>query len=275
MAKTTAENKIRGIAQLAPRLAVLVVLAVAVILAFVLLFNKSLGWFANNRDVSGSGMKVTTDADRRANISVDAVKYDLDRLSFAFFGTDGLQMNEHDTIFVDRNTYTPMVLRVKLTGGVYEPGQVFHLDMKRLLSKDGTALPSSGEALPSYITSVLRLQPCTEADFSGAYMKATYSGTVNPEDVYNDVETYFKSGAGRGIAGRTFTSLSQSGYSKVDELSFAFMHTGASTMYVYFYLTYDDALMSDYLKQHVVSVGSAESNIFRLENDIEYLRIED
>lgn len=259
--------------ELAPRLATLVALAAVIVVVFSTFFNRSLGWFAQNTEVGAEGLNVTTDTDRRGSLSIEGVKYDMDQLAFVITDDEHLQMNEHDTIFVERNIYTPLVLRVKLSGGVYEAGQSFNLDMFRILTLDGETLPSSGSALPNYISSVVNIQYCDESAFNDMYMKASYTGAENPSGIYDSVRTYFTTGAGADDPEYKFTTITNDSFTKVNSLRFNFNHTGNPNMYLYFYLTYDNALMTYYLREHVASVGASASNVFRLENDVELMTL--
>ena len=172
----------------------LVLLAVISVMILIVYFNKSLGWFVNNKTVSGESMSARVeknDADANYYAYVYDVKESTSSQTVVHFtgeGTsddpaiDNLDILFFDTIFKKRNRYTPAVVRIELSELKYTAGTV-----TLTLTRD-SALPTtetaSGKTAPSrYLTSAMRFTAAQGKDWY------TYSPATAAADLYNRIDT--------------------------------------------------------------------------------------
>ena len=144
-------------------------LGIVVVLVVVMYLNNSLGWFSNNKQVDGTGMSVTVEAmDAEAEYFVYI--YDAKEARVHYTGDpeltyekepriDNLDMQFHDTIFAQRNRYTPAVIRIRLTHikEDYLDGGTINVEIGRdtSIAKYGTTVGGQ-KILNDYFTSIMR-----------------------------------------------------------------------------------------------------------------------
>ena len=98
-------------------------LAVFVLLVCMIYFNRSLGWFTQNKDVNGSGMNVRIEgvqAEAEYTVYIfdskeNGVRYTNDGRDDKDPKINEFDMQVHDVVFRSRNRYTPALVHVRLS----------------------------------------------------------------------------------------------------------------------------------------------------------------
>ena len=183
---------------LAGNLLFLVFLFALITFAVITYFNNSLGWFAANKQVEGTGMSIEFD-DVDAYVNYYAYIYDVKEAKVHYTGegrvdtgnnnidpaVDNLDVLFYDSIFKRRNRYTPAIIRMELYNMKYTSGTV-NVTISRDTSVSTTKTTTSGNetrVTPSEnFTSAMRFTLAQGKDWY------TYQPETLPDDLYPRVD---------------------------------------------------------------------------------------
>ncbi len=112
--------------------------------------SSTFSWFASNKQVDATGMAIKVKADEDVDIEMKAYKYvyDSDKGYYVSETTD-LAMSRYDQIFQENNDYTPVLLKLTLTGGVYTNGEDLPMKILRGFA-DSTSLKKADKTIWKY-----------------------------------------------------------------------------------------------------------------------------
>lgn len=281
MGETT--DKIKKYRRLFPQLLLLCITSLTLVMGIVIVCNSTLGWFANNRQVSGEAMNVTLNAPAaEADYTVYIYDAKLSRVRYTGDGEENeptienLKMQIHDVIFKSRNRYTPAVVRIHLSriDEAYRSGGTLNVT----LGRDGSpayVIPenSSVQSLPEKSTSVLR--------FTLASNSAWYD--ADADDLYSNIDNALYASVVlnknyTGVDSKVFTTVTGEGnatvITKVDSITLSLAYnasdvSGDGEMDAYLYITYDQDLVDRY--EHAEGIdtgGTAVGKVSTMLNDI-------
>ena len=243
--------------------------------------SSTFSWFASNKETNASGMAIKVKSDDDVDIEMDVFKYvekgSYDSSSswvgkneyhvqqFNDSDTDWnrkIAMNRYDTVFQEDNKYTPILFRLKLSGGNHSKGTTIPLkithdtDKDKLIttSKDseGTAATCAAFPLSSYISSVVSVKAVvydgTNSSDSTSWDTASYSSETCPEPtaIFEYMRTVFNGGVSSLTPETQYFVTSMTGGEdkdgaktaalKTETISFAdlkFPSTGDCTLYIW------------------------------------------
>ena len=143
------------------QLVLLVAEGLVVVLVVVMYFGMSLGWFNENKDVSGSGSQISSDS-QTLFAKYTTYRYDVytnDRVDDTGTLRD-VHFFPYDKLFEMRNRYTSLLLRAELTGTALDPnGGTIYFTINRNPSCPATVPDPQGGSQPllsSYASSIMR-----------------------------------------------------------------------------------------------------------------------
>lgn len=273
--------------------------ALGVIIMFL---NMSFGWFAQNKQVSGHGMAVKVDrADARAEFLVyvyDAKDSDVhytgqsvdkngNAITFTPPTISNLDMQFHDTIFVQRNRYTPAVIRIRLTelSEQWENGGTVAVKLTR-----NTDIAAYGEteqgalALNEYFTSVMRFTLAQDKTWKddAAYTNGILNTYYNVDSaLYTKIvtnENYSPANSSAVFTTATVSGSTLTGIEKSDSVTVKIPYTASDIvggeLNIYLYVTYDTDLVALFEQAAGIDTsGTAIGKITTMENDLTSLDI--
>lgn len=267
--------------KLIPQAALLVFMVAALTSAIVMFGMTSLGWFAQNRDVTGDGMSVEVYADRKSGFTeYDAFKYDFTTAQgIKIPGTvedDGtlhldMVMNDYDTIFTFRNIDAPLIIRFKLEGGSYEEGEKLRLGLYRY---NPTERPTNTTTHPNqndvYLSDVVFIQ-CAVINTS------VISENASPDTIYQSAKNFFENGAGLSVYKAYFVDNSsnqtdENVVSTTETITNAISKPNNEDLFVYFYINYDISLITTALQNQG---AQGLTTVIPLYSDVYQFKIED
>lgn len=112
--------------------------------------SSTFSWFASNKQVDATGMAIKVKADEDVDIEMKAYKYVYDsEKGYIVSETEDLAMSRYDQIFQENNVYTPILLKLTLTGGVYANGEDLPMRILRGFD-DGTSLETADKTIWKY-----------------------------------------------------------------------------------------------------------------------------
>ena len=295
--RRSSENKY---CRLVPQLCLLTVTALTLVMGVVILFNSTLGWFAQNRNVSGEGMGVQVESiDAQAEYTVylfdakeNAVRYTGDGKANEPL-LDDLHMQIHDVIFKSRNRYTPAVIHIHL----YDISEEYRTNgtVSLTLTRDGSAAYETGDGgallLPDLTTSILRFTLVnndgtswlgSDADPDKA-AKETYDNV--DDSLYAKIVTNkdYADTASMDIYSNVFTTVTKGtvGITNITKLSdmtlsvgYSAAETAGGELDLFLYITYDEALVSDF--EHASGIDTSATSVGKITtllNDLTSLEI--
>ena len=277
-------------------------LGVLAVLAIIIYLNSTFGWFANNKQVSGRGMQTTINApDAEAEYTVylfDAklndVRYTGD--SYTPAGSDpkleDMKMQVHDVIFKSRNRYTPAVIHIHLSDikEEYRTNGTVSLTLTR---DSSAAYEVSGNelVLPDKTTSILRFTLLNNKGTS--WLSQNSSPNVAANETYTSVDNalYTKIVTNKNYTDESLTYVDSNVFTTVTKdvggitditkspyLTLTVSYTAAQVtngeLDLFLYLTYDDALVSDFEQAAGIDTDSTSvGRITTLYNDLTNLEI--
>ena len=272
-------NKPSKYKKLIPQAVLLLFILAAATSAVIKFGMSSLGWFAQNKNVESDNMQISMFSDKRSSFTeYDAFKDDFPTAQGnkipGTMESDGslhldIVMNDYDTIFTFRNLDAPLIIRFKLEGGYYEEGKKLHLGLYR---HDPTERPTDTSAHPNasdiYLSDVVFIQ-CAVINTIVIPEDAT------PNEIYNDAKAYFESGDGTTAYKAYFVDNSanpdENVVSTTETITNAISKPANSDIFVYFYINYDSALISDAI-QH--QGAQALTSVIPLYSDVYQFKIE-
>lgn len=234
-----------------------VVLFVMLVLALIIQFNPALGWFARNRKADADNMAVKVADPEPFFIEEYRIykhNFDSDGVEEVSNNVEGdplylaqFSMNEYDTILTEHNENTHVVISVVIER-VRTDKQGINV---RFVTNQPIAVGDEGEPLDYYVTNI--------CGFRVAYG----NGSDTPEQIYN----HFNSSS---AAPSKFVTVArnndQFSNTKVEELLFelsdytdyVYTEDGVDKLCVNIEISYDDALVTEYLEQNDVYSSSID-----------------
>ena len=179
--------------------------------------SSTFSWFSQNKQVDASGMAVQIKAEENVDIQMDVYKYiektkpeDDSSGSTTEVGTGEyhvqkrsdtnnypLSLARYDRVFKEDNIYSPILLKLTLTGGMYTNGETLPLKIHHDTSKDTTVIADStgtttgtvdGKTyrLSSYISSVVSIKAMVYND------PITYDDATEKDDYESEAGKIFQ-----------------------------------------------------------------------------------
>ncbi len=248
--------------------AIIKLAAAVLVFSFVILGGGStiFGWFLQNR---------TTNAGTNANVIDDdvvaeyfAYKYDYnnngDDVTISnTYTVDSLVMNPYDKVFIKRNEYTPVVVRISLTGEKNLPKSgVVNIKIDRDSAINESAIDR--------FSSVVKFACVKGADI--------YS--TNPETIFNNASAkilgsnnkdYFKQAA-VGDDVKAFFHYDGDTLKKYDYLTFPIEYTesdfNGDTLNIYLYFDYDKTMIERFIQSAIGEDLSLTETSVSAEDDL-------
>ncbi|MBR4439641.1 MAG: hypothetical protein IKS88_03455 [Clostridia bacterium] len=279
MEMTAKEKRLRR------RLISIIIEGVVVLGVILVFFNKAFGWFASNNEVGASGMSVSAYND---DVEADYFSYIYTQKTATATAVNSIadvQVPQYDLIFLQRNRYTPAVIRAVFTGehDLAESGNITFTITRNTanpLSVSGASVlnPSTSDHLSNTFTSLMRLTAVKGASVYDADPKELY---LNLDELQYGNDTLYevvKDMTGNTAVSKTFVTKTGSGqsatYTKANSIELSIDYTAADwngdELNIYIYITYDKTLMEDYrsydasLSGDITSVGQ----VIQLSNDM-------
>ena len=191
--------------------------------------SSTFSWFASNKETNASGMAIKVKSDDDVDIEMDVFKYVEDGSydsSSSWVGKNEyhvqqfndsdadwnrkIAMNRYDTVFQEDNKYTPILFRLKLSGGNHSEGTTIPLKITHDTKKDklittskdsqGTEATCAAYPLSSYISSVVSVKAVvydgTNSSDSTSWDTASYASETYPEPtaIFEYMRTVFNGG---------------------------------------------------------------------------------
>lgn len=224
------------------------------------------GWFHDNRISAAGGMNATMRPDDlRVNYFVYA--YDLfgGETVSDLYSINNLKMNPYDMIFVHRNDFTPVVVRIAITGDNSLPknGEIT-VNLSRDLSKDQTSL--------DYFSSVVKFSCAFGAGILGSTAAATFDNVARIIENGSPLgKDYFKTAALSSTV-KAFFYESEGVYLKHDNVSFTVNYSesdfNGDTLNLYLYFDYDKTRIEEFIITSTGGGASFTENELSAENDL-------
>ena len=254
--------------------------AMLILIVLVFAVKETYAWYIRDTRVQGTNANTSVDYDD-VNATFTAYQYDIkeqrviatDESNSDAFDLEHLPLQSYDMIFRAKNRYTPIVVKVTLSGLALQHKNTVDLIVKRNTSIQDD--PASAQSLSPYVSSVLRF---------------TAIGSGNKNDPYSINDVWYpsvggyvghQSGTASGIAydSKTFTTTQTNGntamFNKADYITLSLNYTAQQLengeLNVYLYLSYDATLTSAFERQHGLGVGGTieeVGEVFGLSNDL-------
>lgn len=275
-------------------------LGIFAVLVAVIYFNSSLGWFANNTAVAGSGMQVQVRAmqaealctvyifDAKAN----TVRYTGDGRDANDPRIENLKMQIHDVIFKSRNRYTPAIVHLHLTNirQDFLDGGTVTVEITR--NNDPAYVTVNGRmTLPESTSSIVRFTLINNT--GAAWLGTDPDPDEAANDTYENVDAAlyakivtnkdYSDTAELDLDSRTFAAVTKTdgvitSITKPDRLSLQVAYTAAQvtdrTLDLFLYVTYDEPLVNDFEQAAGIDTDSTTvGKITTLLNDLTDLSI--
>lgn len=259
----------------------------------IVFFNRSHGWFSSNYIVNSTGMNIKVEV-ADADAEYFAYIYDVKLEEVQYTGKDGLtgiaepridnlDMQFHDTIFVQRNRFTPAFIRIRLTNinEKWLDGGNVTITIARDVS-----IPSYGTNedliyLNSYFSSIMRYTLVQDKDwFDETIVDSNNQANELYFNIEDDIYSSVKDRTGNTDSSKTFTTVVTDGggnitsITKTPTINLKVPYTSSDIqdghLDVYLYITYDSTLVNQFEHQAGgVYIGtSAVGNITKMENDM-------
>ena len=259
-------------------------LGIIVTLTLVMYLNFTLGWFSNNRNVTGSGMGVRIESiDAEADYTVYIYNAKEQRVEYTgdSYPTDDpeigdFKMQVHDVIFKSRNRYTPAVVRIHLSNikEEYRGGGTLNITLTRDTSKAAYDYDESTETqmLNEYSTSVLRFTLARDSSWYSSNAKTLYFNL--DAALYNNI----LAGIYTGVKSDVFTEVTGTGagteITKAESIVLSLAYTASDVvngeMDAYLYITYDQELVDKFEQSSGIdTTGTTVGKISTMADDID------
>ncbi|MBQ9486034.1 MAG: hypothetical protein IJU83_04265 [Clostridia bacterium] len=253
--------------------------------------SVAFGWFITNRNtpVGGNTMQTETDDiaavynvfayDIKGNATSPSVSdsHTVDAGQTLPYDINGLVMNPYDKVFTNRNIYTPVVIRIAITGPQsLEQNGTINLTLERDTTKDATSV--------LFFSSVVKFSCLKGASIYNASLETTFNNVVNSlsvsgstmVDKINSFKTTAASGNYDSGNVRAFIYTQNQTYAKFDRLVFTINYTesdfnvinGENTLNLYLYIDYDKTFIEEFIQQKIGSDLSITEVQEEAENDL-------
>ena len=271
------------------RLVVMIAEGVLSILVILLFCNMAFGWFSENRLADGRGTHIDADAvDARADYIVylyDSKDSDVHytgqtvdkngrAITFTPPTINTLDMQFHDTIFVQRNRYTPAVVRIHLSdiNERWRSGGTISVKLDRDTAIPPCAVTEGTPQLNEYFTSVMRFTLAQnnawldDQNFTSGMLNTYYNldNALYTKIVTNKDYTPASSSA-------VFTSITASGgtvtaITKSDSVTVSIPYQASAIVNgeldVYLYITYDTDLVHQFEQE--AGIDTSDSSVGKI-----------
>ena len=218
----------------------LILRTVAVVVLFSVLAVTTYAWISMNVQDSGQNMKLNVEVEN-ATASFEIFKYDID-LDECIRNDSVVDMNQYDKIFMQRNKYTPAIIKVDVMSAHLNPaGGIVRVIITRNSVLSSSSIFSSqvlrftGTSEP-YITS--NATAFYEA-FNEDHYTTVFAYTANHEDVAIGSSGYH-------VSSKTFGYTKDASSDAVLELSIPYLSQdvisrgdGTYAVEIFIYITYD------------------------------------
>ena len=216
----------------------------------VVYFGSSFGWFSNNIKTTTTGMGVSTHTED-FNVKYTYFKYDIRESEVVTSASlEEIEFNQYDLVFRSRNRYTPIVVRIEMTGSSLPSAGTITAKINRDTSKAVSVDDHGTMKMSNFFTSIMRVTP-----YVGS---ALYNS--NKDTQFNNIDSTTNFNAVRALKGNDATTGSKvfttvtipddtiTNITKVNYLEIPIVYTSAdfvtidavSTLVVYLYITYDE-----------------------------------
>ena len=272
----------------------LVLLFAVICLSLVIMMDPTFGWFSQNRRVEGNGVETGLD-ELDAAAEYFAYVYDVKDLTVHYTGEgrtndqganidptiSNLDMQFHDTIFLQRNRYTPAIIRIRVYGlrEDLRSGGTVAVTLGRNTALPAYVIRGGAPHMTEYLTSIMR--------FTLAQNDAWYS--ANAETLYENIDAalYTKIVTNKNYtpagSSAVYTTVTKSGdvvtdISKVDSITLRIAYSAADAadgeMDIYLYVTYDGDLVGEFNTAAGIDTSTTTvGQITTMTNDLATLEI--
>lgn len=241
----------------------LIKLLIMLLFVGILVVCTTIAWFSMNKDVGASGMGVKIE---KPETRFDATVYRYVKQQDGSFQlnsfvssnsahlTPQLTLNEYDVIFLDNNVYTPVVMRLGLTGGrLPQAGTV----TVRIVRNDNPLIVNGN--LQPYFTAVTNFT----CDIDGAY----YSNNIST--LYNNALS--------GMENLTASKFISSNDVTTDNLTFNLSYTpsdfNGNVLNVYILIRYEESYANRLVRESLDNSTELITN-FEMTNDISVITVD-
>ena len=228
----------------------------------ILLFSNSVsvGWFSSNKEVEAIGMQSQiTATDLKAEFTVYVYNSKTGTAETVNTRENGLvpiQMPAYDTVFTNRNRYTSVVVRARLTGTelLVKGNNTIHFTIERNVPASTATQP------PETSCSVLRFTGAADTDFFSDDPTTLWKSV--DEKLYSTVKPLTGNHEPANTLGssKVFVTQSESNYVAASSVVIDVPYNknnltstdenGKPFMDVYLYISYDSALAQLYAQNH-------------------------
>lgn len=240
-------------------------------------------WVGQNKNVGADNAPIIVE-NKEAKAVYDAFIWDYDENAGVHSYGDGteittsnLDMNPYDTIFMDRNDYTPAVIRIELTGAEFEGNSrsgkaVVRIERDLTLDDVFPTTTTNSTTLSKKFTSIV--------GFDGVVGSELYS--ADEDEQYQNVHAKMHDGGGnlkKTSAYKHFVEGdSTDGYTKKDVIEVEVPYTAADwngdNLYVYLFLSYDATLTQEFLKEQMEGKEIISLNrLYPADNDLALMSV--
>jgi hypothetical protein len=275
-------------------LATLVLLFSVICLTLVIMMDPSFGWFSRNLETDGNGAETVLQAED-AVADYYAYIYDVKDIAVHYTGEgrtddegesidptiENLDMQFHDTIFLQRNRYTPALIRIRLQDIRLDrrSGGTITLTLRRDTSIPEYTTENERMYLNEYLTSIMRFTLVQNDTWYNADAETIYT---NADDaLYTKIvtnENYAPAGSSE-----VFTTTTKDGHvltsvSKEDAITLSVDYSAADAedgeLDLYLYVTYDGTLTENFRNTAEIStIISTVGQIVTMGNDLASMTI--
>jgi len=215
----------------------------------------SLGWFSKNRDVQPSGIRIVVEKPNLITIKEYQV-YKRDGIEdravmIADNTTDEsfkFEMTEYDTVFLDRNVNTPIVVRVVIENVEAEnnvlPKMIAHVKCNSNAFKDNDG------NMENYLSNIINVKGGPINDVVNYQLK-NYDPVEDSDEIYNGVIDAFKEDDGNTYVNKT-TYNTKTNFVKIDMVDYELVNDDEAI--IYFVFNYDEDLIAEYINEHGIVI---------------------
>ncbi len=151
--------------------------------------SSTFSWFASNKDVDATGMAIKVKTDDNVDIDMHVYKYVYNSTSSTYevkkdpkvtvngVETIDASLSRYDRVFQEDNDYSPVLLKLTLSGGVYSDNE--DLPLKILRGVDGKTLSEVDDTLVEYGDDEKTLNYSTGASSSSHGLSSYISSVVS------------------------------------------------------------------------------------------------
>ena len=286
----------------------LIVSLIFLIVVGIAYMSITFGWFAKNEVVDAYGMNISVNHDdtvatyyiykydtarERASLQTEVVD-DNGNSSLVNNTISSLVINPFDTIFTSRNVYTPVVVRIEITGKMVKESGTINISLDRLAHNDTTLSATYKDGLYNgtlneYASSVLYFKGAAKStlatvrDKDNNLISLTDNFTEENANVFwEGYKTAFTNYSGDK---KMFTTIDDDSvekedrtYTKIDEINIPVSYTSADwtldnegnrdKLNIFFFMAYDETYVNYYVEEHKKTNSLTESLSTPINSDI-------